>query len=445
MRDRDSREPSTPGQAARRFIYIACPWTPKGGGMFKVADYLIQSQSREDQDWRPASAATLLPLDTRGDGNPASSMVVLVKALGKLVSGRRSGQLAGVHVNMAERLSLFRKSVVVIACRALGLPVVLHLHAAQLHHFYAGLPRPLKALTRWVFSLPDSCVVLGHQSRRFVVETLGVDPNRVNILINGVPEPTQPRRKSWPQAHKRVLFVGNLSERKGVSDLLEALALAQPDPARVKVRFAGGGDVAGYTAKAAQLGLADVVRFEGWCDQDKVAQLMARADLLVLPSYDEGLPLVILEALANGVAVVCTPVGEIPSVLRDGVTARFVKPGDRQDIADALMQVLGDADLREALERQGRALYEETFSLARFFAGVAHIHQRHFGVAGHFSDAARSTDVPRPAGIAGHPSAKPAKLAPRAAPAHMRVLDVADSAAVTAPHDTRSATRKALP
>ena len=219
------RSESVPAIGARerpgRYIFIACPWTPKGGGMFKVADYLIQAQTFS----APAGAAELRPLDTRGGANAAYSLWVLATALVRIVRGRLTGELAGVHVNMAERLSLFRKSAVVILCHVLRVPVVLHLHAAQLHHFYRTLPWPLQALTRWVFSLPASCVVLGSAARRFVVDELRVPANRVEIVINGVPEPVEDRRKVVPRGKQRVLFLGNLSERKGVSDLLRALAL----------------------------------------------------------------------------------------------------------------------------------------------------------------------------------------------------------------------------
>ncbi|RYY81527.1 MAG: glycosyltransferase, partial [Comamonadaceae bacterium] len=293
---------ATPATGGGRYIYIACPWTPVGGGMYKVADYLIQSQAKHT----PAHAAQLRALDTRGGGSAVSSSWVLLSALAKLARGRVSGRLAGVHVNMAERLSLVRKSAIVIASRALGLPVVLHLHAAQLHHFYRALPLPLQRLTRWVFSLPASVVVLGATARRFVIEELYVDARRVEVVINGVPEPAQRRAGRAAGAPRRVLFLGNLSERKGVSDLLQALALPGFDGAGVEVVVAGGGDVAGYQARARSLGLGDSVRFPGWCDQQQVARMMAEADVLVLPSYDEGLPLVILEALAHGVAVVCT-------------------------------------------------------------------------------------------------------------------------------------------
>lgn len=359
------------------YIYIACPWTPKGGGMFKVADYLIQAQ-----DSQAIGAAILRPLDTRGGNNALYSFWILVTALIKLTSGRFSGQLAGVHVNMAERLSLFRKSVVVIFCKVLGIPVVLHLHAAQLPSFYRKLPSPLKSLTRWVFSLPATCLVLGGEAHRFVTEELLVPENRVEVIINGVPEPSHDRRISDCTSVLRVLFLGNLSERKGVSDLLHALALPGFDISRLEVTLAGGGNISAYKATALQLGINGFVQFIGWSNQDQVSMLMSQTDVLVLPSYDEGLPLVILEALANGVAVVCTPVGEIPAVLSNGVNACFVEPGDTQGIASALQCVLNDSEYRQVLEKNGRKLYEEKFSITQFFDRVARIHQHHFGTAG---------------------------------------------------------------
>jgi glycosyltransferase involved in cell wall biosynthesis len=288
---------------------------------------------------------------------------------------------------MAERLSLVRKGVVVALCRALGVPVVLHLHAAQLPHFYRTLPRPLQALTRWIFSLPSACVVLGTAGKQFVTDELRVPASKVEIVVNGVPEPAVSRRSVAVGATQRILFLGNLLERKGVPDLLRALALPGFDRARLEVSFAGGDDAAAYRALAKQLGVDAVVHFEGWADQNKVAHLLANADVLVLPSYDEGLPLVILEALANGVAVVCTPVGEIPSVLTDGVNACFVQPGDVAGIAASLQKVLQQPGLREGLERNGRATYEERLSLRMFFASVAAIHERHFGVCGHANEA----------------------------------------------------------
>lgn len=356
-----------------RYVYIACPWTPVGGGMYKVADYLIQSQ-------RPGPGSVeLRPLDTRGAGGRLASLWVLAVALIKIFGGRLSGRLCGVHVNMAERLSVFRKGMVVVVSRALGLPVVLHLHAAQLHRLYPGLPAFSRALIRWVFSKASKCIVLGEASRGFVVDSLRVPPEKVEIVINGVPGPAVARRPVEAGRVPQLLFLGNLAERKGVSDLLRALT----DPAvanlPMQAVLAGGGEVELYKSLAIQLGLQDRVVFTGWADQAEAARLMAQADALVLPSYDEGLPLVILEALANGVAVICSPVGEIPTVLEDGVTAKFVRPGDAAGIAQAIRAVFTDDALRQTLEANGRAIYLRSFSLEAFTAHVAEIHLKTFG------------------------------------------------------------------
>ncbi|HTJ96390.1 MAG TPA: glycosyltransferase family 4 protein, partial [Rhodocyclaceae bacterium] len=363
-------------RSSDRFIYIACPWTHLGGGMFKVADYLIQSQTPS----APDGYARLVPLDTRGGGSALFSFWVLFTALCKLVAGRISGKLAGVHVNMAERLSIFRKGTIVAASRLLGIPVILHLHAAQLHHFYRGLPSPLQAATRWIFSQATHCLVLGNASREFVTHELQVPASKIEIVTNGVPAPSLPRRLYNANEPKRILFLGNLSERKGVSDLLHAVATPGFGH-NLTVSLAGSGDIPTYQALAEKLGVSSFVRFEGWADQAKAAQLIAAADVLVLPSYDEGLPLVILEALANSVAVVCTPVGEIGSTLSDGLNAHFVTPGDIPGIAAGLHKTLYDEQFRATLESNGRQIYEARFSMTRFFDSIAAIHKNTFGIS----------------------------------------------------------------
>ena len=346
--------------------------------MFKVADYLIQSQSTEPR----AEDAVLLPLDTRGSGAALSSLWVCGTAIGRLVAGRFNGRLRGVHINMAERLSLVRKRVVVATCRLLGLPVVLHLHAAQLPRFYRRLPPPLRWLVRWVFLQPSCVVVLGEGARRFVVDELRVPPERVEVVTNGVPGPTVARRPDRLGAgRQRLFFLGSDWERKGLFDLLEALGQPGFSDASVELVVAGRGDIDFAREKARRAGVESRVRFEGWADQARAATLLAQADALVLPAYDEGLPLVILESLANGVAVVCTPVGEIPSVLKDGMDVCFVAPGDIAGIAAGIRKVLGDAAFRARLEANGRLIHAQRFSMARFFDRIAQIHLRHFGVA----------------------------------------------------------------
>jgi glycosyltransferase involved in cell wall biosynthesis len=141
--------------------------------------------------------------------------------------------------------------------------------------------------------------------------------------------------------------------------------------------LAGGGAIELYRRKAENLELLSRVDFPGWVDQRRACALLTASDVLVLPSYDEGLPLVILEALTAGVPVVCSPVGAIPEVLEDGKSAFFVEPGDIQGLADALVKLSGEPALRERLAAEGRALYDREFSLEVFAARVVEIYRKY--------------------------------------------------------------------
>jgi hypothetical protein len=102
----------------------------------------------------------------------------------------------------------------------------------------------------------------------------------------------------------------------------------------------------------------------------------------VLPSHDEVLPLAILEAIAHGVAVVTTAVGEIPSLLTDGVDAVFVTVASPASIAAGMQKVLKTPGLQQTLAHNGRTLYARHFCLSSFFTNIASVHQRCFGTAG---------------------------------------------------------------
>ena len=368
-----------------RLIFIACPWTPVGGGMYKIADYLIQSQDPGASTG--GHRARLAPLDTRGGRHPALGLPVLGSAIARVAWARARGQLAGVHVNMAERMSLVRKGVLIAACRLMDVPVVLHLHAAQLHRLWPRLPALAQSMVRWVFSLPACCIVLGQASARFVTSELGVPRARVVVVINGVPDATA-RGSTAPECGEaaadgtlRLLFVGNLSQRKGVPELLQALSLQPLSQMKVHLTLAGGGDIDHYQQEARRLGVAARVRFAGWTEQAGVGALLAHSDVLVLPSHDEGLPLAILEALAHGVAVVCTPVGEIPDVLTDGLDAVFVPPRQPQALSQAIADLGRDRQRRTAIAKAGLALHQQRLNLPAFLEAIAAVHRRHFGAA----------------------------------------------------------------
>jgi glycosyltransferase involved in cell wall biosynthesis len=121
---------------------------------------------------------------------------------------------------------------------------------------------------------------------------------------------------------------------------------------------------------AAELGIADRVTFTGWLSQEDARREMVNSDALILPAYDEGLPLVILEALATGTPVICTPVGSIPEVLEDGRDALFVTPGNEAEITAAIATLMDDPALHRRLAAEGSSLYQRLFTMDAFARAV---------------------------------------------------------------------------
>ncbi|HBK06547.1 MAG TPA: glycosyltransferase family 1 protein [Acetobacteraceae bacterium] len=349
-----------------RTVFLACPYGQVGGGMGSIMAYLASL----GQD--PSGRFDLKRLESRGGGHIAWSPFFLATAVGKIFLEAARGRLAVVHLNLAERGSVYRKAALLGATKLVGGRVLLHLHAAQIVRFHDSMGSTGRALLRWMFHSADQCVVLGDVWQRWVMDTFGVKPNRISIIYNGVPATVAAPRASRSNAPFRLLFVGNLLERKGVSDLLRAFSGLRAH--NIELTMAGGGPVETYRTMTADLGIADRVRFTGWVSQDAARELMVESNALILPAYDEGLPLVILEALASRTPVICTPVGSIPEVLEDRRTALFVSPGDQAAIAAAILTLLEDPALGTQLSDAGAALYDRLFTMDAFARAVGSVY-----------------------------------------------------------------------
>lgn len=357
-----------------RKIFVAAPDGQAGGGMGRVKDYMLQTPDDA------AAQHMFVPLVTRNGRGAVYSILLLLRAMGRLGFAAMRGEAAMLHVNLGDRGSIARKGSLLLFAKMLGLRTVLHLHAAELEQFYASASPQKRRFIAKPFRAADCIIVLGNRYRRWLHETLQIGLDNIHILNNGVAAPHVERKPVQPGAPQTILFLGNLIERKGVSDLLHALASLPKDVAPWRAVLGGGGDVEGYQAIANNLGIASAVEFAGWVDRPGAIELIGKASFLVLPSYDEGLPLVILEAMGMGLPVICSPVGVIPEVLADGETALFVDPGDRNALAAQIAKLLGDRPLQSALSVRAKDLFERSFSLRAFQSSLLAIYKQACGI-----------------------------------------------------------------
>ena len=313
-------------------------------------------------------------IDTRGSRHIALSPLYFVAAIAKLAWLAACGEVDLIHANVSARGSTLRKLQVAALARALRLPLIVHLHDGRFDQFYSELPAFGRRAVRRMFTSAARVVVLSESWQSFAVQHLGVVPARIEIVCNGVPRPSSLARPQYA-GPLRLLFLGRLWEAKGVADLLEALARPGVAALSWQATLAGDGDPAPYQRQADALGLADRIAFPGWQDRSGVDRLLDQADVLVLPSHVEGLPMVVLEALARRVPVVATRVGSIPEYLVHGQSAMLVKPRDVDGLSEALLAVIQSPQLRAALAAQGEAVFRRHFDIATTAKAVASLYR----------------------------------------------------------------------
>jgi glycosyltransferase involved in cell wall biosynthesis len=333
------------------------------GGMGRMVRYLVEAWRERD------SAPRVEVVDSRGRGSVLFAPFFLARALAIILLRCATDKVALLHVNMAENTSVLRKGAVIFAAKLLKVPVLLHLHAGLFADFYRKLPLPARLFTRWVFRAADRTIVLGEIWRRMLSDELGIDPRRIAVVHNGVPEAPS-RAPVTSDAPCRILYVGKLRPEKGLSELMQALSGARLKSARWTLTLVGDGEGNRFKRIAASHGLSGRVRFTGWLEPDAVRRHLASADVFVLPSHYEGLPLGLLEALSAGLAIVTTRVGALPEILRDDESALLVPPADAASLADALERVITDESLRLRLAAASRALYEAKFTIGHFTAAI---------------------------------------------------------------------------
>jgi len=209
--------------------------------------------------------------------------------------------------------------------------------------------------------------------------------NKVRVSRLGVdPEAYSPRPFRWNPSPFEILCVGRLVARKGFYVLFTALERLVREGRAVRLRIAGDGpERPGLERDAAERGLMRHVIFEGWQNTAGVSALYQQADIFALPSFAEGIPVVLMEAMATEIACVATSIAGIPELIRNDVDGLLVQPSNEEELAAALARLLDEPELRLRLGKSARQRVVECYDLGRntaeFAAILGEIHGSEIG------------------------------------------------------------------
>jgi glycosyltransferase involved in cell wall biosynthesis len=275
--------------------------------------------------------------------------------LGLLLAGR----VALLHAHSASRASFWRKSCFVALALIARRPVILHLHGGRFEHFYRNECGPFrKALVRAILNRVARVAVLSSQWTTHIKQ---IAP-KANVVCLSNPVEVSKSPNATPRSESDLLFLGRLTEAKGLLDLFAAMAIVKGQFPAARLRCGGEGDLTKMKQRAAALGVQDCVDFLGWVSGEAKQRWLSSATMYLLPSYAEGLPMGVLEAMGVGVPVVATPVGGVPDAIEDGREGFLIQPGDVDALARRMMQLLADPELRRSMGAAAWAKARSHFS-----------------------------------------------------------------------------------
>ena len=318
-------------------------------------------------------------LTTHAEGSASIKIFSAVYALYRFTMLLMQRRVALLHVHSAQHTSFWRKSIFVLVAFAAGGPVIFHLHGCEFMKFYnEGCGRIGKRFIRYILAKSSIVIALSTQWVQNI-ERISRKAHVVcvyNSVIVPAVQGALPQKKRQPI----LLFLGRLGSRKGTYDLLEALVRVKDKIPNVILKLGGDGELEQVMDRAKELGVERNIEILGWVRGDQKRSLLNEAAIYILPSYNEGLPMGILEAMSVGLPVISTTVGGIPDAIDSGIDGMLIEPGDVDGLAHAIERLLHDADFRQGMGNAAREKVVHNFSAEKVIPQLENLY-RELGAA----------------------------------------------------------------
>lgn len=341
------------------------------GGQVSACDAIIKSPLSKH--------INLILLDTTQITVPPPGFLIRLKyAFFRLIKYFKIftiSEVDAVIIFSAERFSFLEKSLMSIIAKMLGKGVIFSVRSG---YFRDDCSKAWwKVLSKIGLSFSDKIICQGKNWIDFYIKVLGIKPEKCAVIPNFIevgkynvipPENLRENDKFV------FMFAGWIEKEKGIYEIIEAYQMAGKKLINCEFHFCGtGNELDKIKEIVISYGLNEKIKFFGWLNKNELIDKMRNSNALVLPSYSEGFPNVVLEAMVVGIPVITTPVGAIPDYLENNVHAILVKPKDAKSLSKAFVDIFKDDKLRENLIMNSKEIIYKVFSSETAWQDMAKI------------------------------------------------------------------------
>ncbi len=334
------------------------------GGITTLTDAILKSELQTDYRFHYIASQA-------EDYSKPRKMIIALSAFVHFAVRVLLDRPSLAYVHIGSNASLYRESGFIILAKLFRTRVLTHFHAGDLDQYYFKQNAVGRAFIRWALGRSDRIIAVSDASARALREL--EDSLDISVVANAIDTSLFGTRSPHRQENKivRLLFVGAAGKLKGERDLIQALGLlkARRD-LELRVSFIGHG-TEDLTQLCDEEGIAGMVEHLGPVSMSKRVKYFEDADIFVLPTYAEAMPISVIEAMASGLAVITTPVGGIPELVSDGVDCSLFPPGDISALADTIARLAIDPEARETIGAQAQIKARQHWDIDNYVLRLA--------------------------------------------------------------------------
>jgi len=305
------------------------------------------------------------------DFNKFGKAFLAAWAIVRFVFNCLSASPALVYVHLGSNASLYRESVFIFLAKFFGKKVVAHFHAGDIDNYFPFQSKLGQKFIQRAINISDKVIAVSTESAR-QLRNITCSPN-VSVITNAVNtsnfnvfniNDASPKNRQKAETVK-LLFVGATGKLKGERDLVQALAILRDGAPDLKVSFLGYG-AENLKSYCEELKVTNFIEFLGVVPMNERISFFQKADIFVLPTYAEAMPMSVIEAMAAGLPVISTPVGGIPELIKDGVDGLLFPPGDVKALAEKISFLVNNKKIRIKIGKKARQKAREQMDFSQY-------------------------------------------------------------------------------
>lgn len=325
-------------EISKQVLSIGCQWRRPKGGIAVV----LNSYSRIFPEFN-------IIVNSNGKNAIANLLQLLYSLIATTFKLTYCRNIRIVHIHTASYNSFKRSTLFISLTKFFKRKVVIHIHGGGFKEYYENN-------TCFVHKNLQKCDTIIALTEYWKEYFNGLGFKNVVIVPNIVDSPTI-QEKKYNDGKTHILYLGLITQAKGIYDLLDVINEHKHEfENKITLHIGGNGETEKLQEVISQKELSSIVKYEGWVSGEKKVELLNNTDIFILPSYTEGLPISILEAMAYSIPIISTPVGGIPEVINNKENGFLVVPGDKAGLFNSIMELVTDKTLRENM---GKASYQK--------------------------------------------------------------------------------------